>query len=380
VFKKRVCMLVSVQHPFEVRLFHREAKTLAEAGYSVTIIAQYDGMKVVDGIRIIGIGRARNRFFRMLRTIKIFMRALAERADIYQVQYPELLLWGVLLKLFTRRPVIYDVHEDFPGAVKIPNWIPRYLRGPLSHAVDLYERTLAKFVTYVTTADEQISKRFRHHEKVVTLFNFPRLAYLENIVNAEKPANLVKTVIHPGSLSSERGDDVMLDAFKIVRDTIREARLLLIGDFTTPYGAKLKRKVAEYGLEDNVTLVEYLPHDHVLEYIAKSTVGLSLLQPVPKFMKNIPQKVFEYMACGIPSVVSDLPPIRPFIEASQAGILVPPSDPKKIAEAVIFLLQHPEDARKMGENGRQAVLEKYNWEKEANKHLILYREAHGENR
>lgn len=372
-------MLVSVQQPFEVRLFHREAKTLAGAGYLVTIIAQCDETKFVDGIRIIGLGKARNRFFRMARTVRIFARALAEKADVYQVQNPELLLWGVLLRLFTRCPVVYDVHEDFPAAVKIRNWIPRYLRGHLSFVVDVYERTLTRFIDCVITADEQISSRFLHsNKKVVTLSNFPRLSYLKRSSNAEKPSKSLKTLIHPGSLSTERGGDVMLDAFKIVGKDIQETRLLLIGNFNTSYGMNFKKKVKEYGLEESIDFIDYLPHEHVLEYIAKSTVGLSLLQPVSKFMKNIPQKVFEYMACAIPSVVTDLPPIRPFIEASQAGILVPPSDPEKIAEAIIFLLQHPEEARRMGKNGRQAVMEKYNWEKESAKLLALYEELLGE--
>jgi len=373
--KKKVCMLVSVQQPFEVRLFHREAKTLVEAGYLVTIIAQYDKTEIVDGVRIVGIGKTGSRFSRILHTAKIFNRALAERADIYQVHNPELLLWGVLLKFFTKRPVIYDVHEDFPDAVKIRDWIPRYLRGPLSLMVDIYERVLTRLIDYVVTADEQTSGRFLHSNKrVLTLFNFPRIAYLKGIANVKKTSKSVKIVIHAGSLSPERGGDIMLEAFKTVKEVVQGARLLLIGDFTTPYGLNLKRKVIKYGLEDSVTLVDYLPHEQVLEYIAKSDVGLSLLQPVPKFMKNIPQKIFEYMACGVPSVISDLPPVRPFIETSQAGILVSPSNPVKIAESIVFLLQHPEEARKMGESGRRAVLEEYNWEKESKKLLEVYEE------
>lgn len=375
MLRKKVCMLISVQLPFEVRLFHREAKTLAEAGYSVTIIAQCDETKFVDGIRIIGLGKARNRFFRMARTVRIFARALAEKADVYQVQNPELLLWGVLLRLFTRRSVVYDVHEDFPAAVKIRNWIPRYLRDLLSFVVDVYERTLTRFIDCVITADEQISDRFLHgYSKVVTLYNFPRLVYVKQIPRLKRNETLTKTIIHPGSLCAERGADVMLNAFKIVRESVPEAVLLLIGDFTTPYGISFKKRVEEHGLEGSISVVNYLPHEQVLAHIAQSDVGLSLLQPVSKFMKNIPQKVFEYMACGIPSVVSDLPPIRPFIEDSRAGILVSPSDPEKIAEAVIFLLQHPQEAQKMGENGRRAVLEKYNWDQEARKLLALYEE------
>lgn len=53
---------------------------------------------------------------------------------------------------------------------------------------------------------------------------------------------------------------------------------------------------------------------------------------------------------------------------------VDPLDPKAIAQAIEYLLTHPEEARQMGENGRRAVEEKYNWEKEAEKLLALYKE------
>ena len=278
--------------------------------------------------------------------------------------------WGVLLGLVTHRPVIYDVHEDFPGAVEIREWIPAFLRRPLSFFIDIYERFLAHFVNFIITADDQIKSRLiQINERTTTLFNFPKLDYASINIKREHKG---KIVIHPGSICRERGGDVMLNAFRIVRNEIEEARLVLIGNFNTPYGAYFKAKVKKYGLEDSVKTLGYLPHEEVLRLICQSDIGLSLLQPVSKFKKNIPQKIFEYMASGVPSVVSGLPPIRCFMEDSQAGILVPPADTQKIADAIIFLLRHPSEAKKIGENGRKAVLEKYNWEREERKLLKIY--------
>jgi glycosyltransferase involved in cell wall biosynthesis len=87
-----------------------------------------------------------------------------------------------------------------------------------------------------------------------------------------------------------------------------------------------------------------------------------------------PVKLFEYMAAGLPVVASNFPLWKEIVEGNRCGITVDPLDPKAIAQAIEYLLAHPEEARQMGENGRRAVEEKYNWEKEAEKLLALYKE------
>jgi len=374
---KRVCILLSVQDPFEIRLFHREARTLASNGYCVTIIARCNESKMVEGIKIIGIGEAKNRIWRILGTWKVFKRALREKTDIYMFLNPELLFWGVVLRIVTGKPVVYDCHEHFPDTVRIKPYIPPLLRVIASILIDFYERSLAYFVNCIVTADEETTKRFtRTNRIVVTLFNFPRLEYFKT-VSANYGQNR-STLIHSGSLGKERGGDIMVESLKLVKDKIPEARLVLIGKFEdSAYKNTLIEKIERNDLQDNVIILEQVPHVELINHIAKSNIGLSLLQPCPKHQKNIPQKIFEYMACGIPVVASDLSTARPFIEPSECGILVDPTNPKQLAEALIFLLQNPEDAKRMGENGRKAVLEKYNWETESKKLLAVYKELLG---
>ena len=79
------------------------------------------------------------------------------------------------------------------------------------------------------------------------------------------------------------------------------------------------------------------------------------------------------MAAGLPVVASDFPLWKEIVEGNRCGITVDPLDPKAIARAIEYLLTHPEEARRMGENGRRAVEEKYNWGKEAEKLVRLYR-------
>ena len=78
---KRVCFLTSVHPAFDTRIFYKEAKTLAAAGYDVTLVAQHDTDEVVDGIRIVALPKAKSRLRRMIGVWRVLRLAFAQRAD-----------------------------------------------------------------------------------------------------------------------------------------------------------------------------------------------------------------------------------------------------------------------------------------------------------
>ncbi len=84
------------------------------------------------------------------------------------------------------------------------------------------------------------------------------------------------------------------------------------------------------------------------------------------------------MLCGLPVVASDFPEIRKVVGGAGCGVLVDPTDPDAIAEAIVYLMEHPEEARRMGENGRRAVLERYNWEEIEGRLLEVYQAIDGD--
>ncbi len=101
--------------------------------------------------------------------------------------------------------------------------------------------------------------------------------------------------------------------------------------------------------------------------LSEARIGVCPLQPVPKFLLNIPVKVFEYWACGLPVVASDLPPIRPFFRNEDAGFLVPPKSAAALARSIGWLLDHPGEAARMGERGRELVTQRFNNSREIHK-------------
>jgi glycosyltransferase involved in cell wall biosynthesis len=79
------------------------------------------------------------------------------------------------------------------------------------------------------------------------------------------------------------------------------------------------------------------------------------------------------MAAGLPVIASDFPLWREIVEEAGCGLLVDPKDPQAIADAMQWILDHPEEAAEMGRRGRAAVEARYNWEAESAKLVSLYR-------
>jgi len=83
-------------------------------------------------------------------------------------------------------------------------------------------------------------------------------------------------------------------------------------------------------------------------------------------------KMFEYMSAGLPVIASDFNSWREIIEGNNCGICVNPLDPKEIADAIKYIINNPKEAKQMGENGKKAILEKYNWSIEEKKLFRVY--------
>jgi len=128
-------------------------------------------------------------------------------------------------------------------------------------------------------------------------------------------------------------------------------------------------------LEQFVEFLGFVPHKEIPKYINACDIGTVLLFPTPRFIKTpYPIKLFEYMICSKPVIASDLPSMGKIVKEAGCGVLVDPTDVDEIADGITYLLNHPEEAKKMGENGRIAVEEKYSWERMEERLLKIYKD------
>jgi len=115
-----------------------------------------------------------------------------------------------------------------------------------------------------------------------------------------------------------------------------------------------------------------IPPSEVPTWIRSGRIGLVLLQSIPKFQKNIPSKMFEYWACGLPVIASDLPAIRQFLSPGQNGLLVTPGDSEGVARVIKQLLSRPDQQKIMGRSEQQQVYELWNNESQIDTLINFY--------
>jgi len=164
-------------------------------------------------------------------------------------------------------------------------------------------------------------------------------------------------------MSEERGLFHMIRALPKILSRRSDCRLLLIGLNDADLRSEAETLADRLGVRHALDVVAWVPHPELHGYLERSKIGLIPWLPVDKHKRNIPIKLFEYMACGLPVLAADLPSIRPYIEESGAGLLYDSTSPEALAEGVIKMLSDNETLRQMGENGRRAVREKWNWDK-----------------
>jgi len=364
----RICILTTVHSPFDARIFHKQARTLMETGYNVTLIAQHDNNEVADGVKIIALPKPKNRFVRIFGlTWRVFHLALQQKADVYHFHDPELIPVGLVLKALTRATVIYDVHEDYPLQILSKGWLPHPLRPILGHLVAGFEGVAARAFDGIVAATPGIAQRFPI-EKTAMVQNFPLLSEFATsppVPYTRRPP----WVVYVGGLAATRGVFEMVKAMSYL-PTRLEAHLIWAGKFMPP---ERQAEVSALPGWERVRFLGWQTRPQVVELLNQARVGLVLLHPRPNYLNAYPVKMFEYMAAGVPVVASDFPLWRQIIEETGGGLVVDPLDPQAIAEAIAWLLEHPQEAAAMGERGRRAALEKYNWDQEAEKLLALYR-------
>ena len=361
----KVCHFTSAHEANDIRIFHKECASLAEAGFEVYLVAANTQEKTLNGVRIVNAEAQKGgRFSRMLHTAKaVYEKALSLDADIYHFHDPELLRYALRLKR-KGKIVIYDAHEDVPRQIMGKFWINKYLRKTVSVSFRTFENYIARRLDCVITATPHIRDRFlKLNKQAIDINNYPLLSELsDEQTNWENKAN---EICYIGGITVIRGVSIIIDALELLPDV----RMNLAGKCSpASHEAELQAKPAWKQVND----YGFVNRKEVGEIMVRSRVGMVTLLPLPNHIDSQPNKMFEYMSAGIPVVGSDFPLWREILLKHNCGLCIDPQDPKAIAAAVAELLTNPEKAQQMGENGRRIVLERYNWEAEGKKLVDLY--------
>ena len=365
----RIVHISTLHDPLDVRIFHKECRTLARAGYEVHLLINNPPEPQRDGVHFHALD-PRPGAFRPVRIRRRLTdareRALALAGDVYHFHDAELITIARALKRGGAR-VIYDVHEDSPQEVLDMN------RGRPIYAAAKYLAfkrlwSVARRVCdHFVCATPAITAMFPA-ERTTTIHNYPLSEEFLAAAPVAARASPAK-IAYIGGISAIRGAGEMVRAMSLLPESLG-ARLVMIGRCHPP---ELSAELRSLPGAARVDFIDWQPRDALCRLLVECRCGLVPFQPGPNHLEALPNKIFEYMAAGLPVVASDFPLWRDLITSESCGLVADPRSPEAIAAAVRRILEQPGEAAEMGRRGSEAVRRRYNWEAEGRRLVDLYR-------
>lgn len=363
-----IAHLSTVHARSDTRIFEKMCCSLAELGHAVTLfVADGLGNNMVRGVQIIDIGRPANRLSRAtIASQRMWLTALRGKHDILHFHDPELIPGGLVSRLLGK-VVIYDIHEYYSLHLRRTSSLPRLLRHLLASAYGLLERAATGWLSASVVVSPHMLQVLPV-KRAIVVGNAVRTEALRPgpLPHRERP----QQVCYIGVLAEDRSVASMVDAISQT-----PARLALAGRwYPQTYRKQMSSRtgwshVVEWGMADR---------NGVQTLLNQSRAGLLILDLHGDEQHFSSNKLFEYMAAGIPVIANSMPFTRAVIERHGCGLLVPgPDDSQAIAAAIRWILEHPEAGERMGRAGRLAVEQDYGWDQAFGQLLALYRNLGG---
>ncbi|MGB5156416.1 glycosyltransferase [Desulfobacterium sp. N47] len=404
---KKVCMLLKRSRSMlekDSRVL-RESKALADAGYEVVILIYDTEDKedfVIDGVivktvKIAGLklllkynsfsdnitGKYQLSFIqKAFRKIYFFYlnrvylnntlkKALSLKYDIYHCHDFETLEIGYRVKKILPIKIAYDAHELWLENRNYlsTNFILSLLRKCLKQVNILKERIWIKDVDLVITVNQSLAQYlsdFYNIKKPVILRNLPDQIKITNNGNKfRQELNIhenTNIVLYQGALLSGRGIENLIKAF----ENINNNTILVFMGYGALYDyVKNISQLIEFN--DKIFLKDAVSPSDLLGYTCGADLGVSLIENTCKsYYYSSPNKVWEYIAAGVPILVSDFPEMRQSAIDEQMGYTVDPASPEDISKKInsIFDKKNYSDYLMRKNNCIEKTISQYNWEKE----------------
>ena len=367
----KVCHVISGYYRNDPRVFQRQCKSLMQDGFLVSILTNDDQPdEILESIPIYSTKNYwSSRALVLLFAKKQFLnRAIEIDADIYQMHSPELLSLGITL-MRAGKIVVYDAHEDLPKHIIEKDWLPRLIRKPLSFVVQNYMNGIMRRYHAIISPHSHVVDNLKEINPNTTLItNFAKVLPSKEIsLNEYSQRN--KIICYSGTVYLHSNQISVLDALNELPDVTYN-----IAGYCTPDYLEYLSKHESY---TKLNYIGRISWDELSDFYNKARIGVVVID----YKMNLGgkkgtyavNKIFEYMEAALPIICSDYDLWQDIIDEYKCGICVEPGNVKQMTEAITYLINNPEIAFTMGQNGRKAVHQKYNWSTQHEVYIQLFK-------
>ena len=360
----KVCHISSVHNLHDSRILYKQCSSLVKAGYEVSLVIQNDKPDIINGVNIIPLKYSKSRVYRILISTWIaFFKALKTKSKIYQFHDPELLPFAILFKLFGKK-VIFDSHEDVVFQILHKPYLKnKILKSVVSNTFRSFQWFISLFLDKIIVVTDLMVPRFKN-SKTVVISNFPLISepsFQYDIIDSGSPA-----FVYLGGLSKIRNIKEVVLAYGALP---HKTTFNILGSFDTPHYEAICKALPEW---NQINFYGQVNFNEAQKIIAKSQIGILVLKSTPNHLLSMPIKAFEYMQKGLPFIASDFPYWRKLF--SDCAIFVDPENSEEITNAMNLLVTDNHLRSTLGNKGKQLVKDKYNWNQEEVKLILLYKE------
>lgn len=365
--QKRYCYISSMRRNQLEVIMYRQGRSLLANGFEVyEVVSDNQSSEEVQGVKITPTGYKTNGFFRrtFVAPFRVYKKSLEVDADVYHTFCVDLLLICLLLKRKGKK-VIFEMREDHPYSLYWKSNAPRWILRPVVWLMSKWMGFVLKRVDAVMTLTYEEEAYLKSWgippEKIHLWGNFPEVRKDYNL-SLDDYLKREDRVLYFGLIYSYSKQEVFLKALNGLPNVKYRVAGRFMGNELNTY----RTKIINMPEWKKVEFIEGFKHEELEGFMKSSTISNVLRDfsayPMEKSGSFGIIKIFESMEAALPIICADMPIYRDIMKEYKCGILVDPLNEQQIHEAIQYLVTHKEEAWRMGQEGRRAVIEKYSWD------------------
>jgi glycosyltransferase involved in cell wall biosynthesis len=277
-------------------------------------------------------------------------------------------------------PIVQDLHENRPEIMKLYKFVNTFPGNILinlkkwKRKEELYVKKANKVIVVTEEAKKELLERTHIAEnKIISIPNTPLQSFYTDYTIDERIIDRYKdsfTILYIGETGLRRGIENAIEAIAMAKEEIPNIKLLLIGK--SKDDAYLKERVKALDIEEYVDYQGWQSPNTFASYISASKIGISPLIRNIHHDTTYANKIFQYMAFGLPLVVSDCPAQANVANDYMCGLVHKAGDSKALADCFKNLYNNKDLFSHMQKNAQRIVKEKFHWEKTGASMIDLY--------